>query len=222
MIWSIIRKDLQQHRRNVLIFAAVGTVLSVTGKVVVNHQDLSAGIHRFLFTYITVVIPMELTMWFVGQEKLKETIRVLRLLPVTPAQFVTAKMLAIVLLGEVFFFGSTLIQTAVKAVQEHSFVMPWNMFMFTPIPFLMTAVLVPVYLRFHYKFAGMISLVIYLGLFSVGEALLQVTPTQGVQANAFLSLLGFWAFVAFISTTGWVLARRFYSRTEEVSTLIDD
>jgi ABC-type transport system involved in multi-copper enzyme maturation permease subunit len=108
MIWSIICKDILQHRRSLLIFAAVGLMLSLPGKAVVLNYDLSPTIHRFLFTYITVLTPMELTMWFVGQEKVKETIRVLRLLPITPAQFVTAKMLGIVLLSEAFFFGSTL------------------------------------------------------------------------------------------------------------------
>lgn len=226
MIWTIIAKDLRQHRRSLLIFASVALVLSLSDKVAIGNDDLTPVFHRFLFSYVTILTPMELAMWFVSQEKVKETIHLLRLLPISPGKLMAAKMFGIALISEAFYIGSSLVMMTEHLMRTHTLALPgWDVLLLLPVPILTTSVLTPMYVRFHYKVAGLISLMVYAGFFMVGSVIFEFlfVPSQASSAgNALITAVFLWALAGLSFLGGWFVARLSYGRAEEVGQLIDE
>ncbi len=91
MMLPLLQKDLEQHRKGLLFYAA--SVLLVPFLfAALNHSASPAGFIGSVIGYLGFGGPMLMALWFVGQEKTKGTLRILRTLPISGTQIIGTKM----------------------------------------------------------------------------------------------------------------------------------
>ncbi|MBZ5496728.1 MAG: ABC transporter permease [Acidobacteriia bacterium] len=98
MIRTLFWKDVVQHARGLFGLAASALALPLVFALLTGSGKDSAGYVGFVFGYLGVSAPMMLAQWFIGQEKIKGTFRVLRLLPVSGFRIMITKCLGAMLL----------------------------------------------------------------------------------------------------------------------------
>ncbi len=99
MIWSLFCKDLRQHARPLLGLALSALALPLAFVLLTGTAKDSAGYAGVVFGYLGISSPLMFAQWFVGQEKLKGTFQVLRLLPVSGAGIIATKCICGALLS---------------------------------------------------------------------------------------------------------------------------
>ncbi|MGA2261965.1 MAG: ABC transporter permease [Acidobacteriota bacterium] len=98
MIWILLRKDIVQHARALVALAASALALPLVFALLAGPEKDSAGYVGFVFGYLGISAPMMFAQWFIGQEKIKGTFRVLRLLPVSGTRIIVTKCMGAMLL----------------------------------------------------------------------------------------------------------------------------
>ncbi len=94
MLWTLMRKDLVQHARPLLTFAAAALILPPVFAILSKSEQDGSGYAGIVFGYLGVGAPMLFGQWFIGQEKLKGTFKLLRLLPVSGIKIILTKYLS--------------------------------------------------------------------------------------------------------------------------------
>lgn len=79
--WALICKDLQQNGKAFLLFLASAVALPPVFTLIQKPGSGSSGFIGVVFGYLVLSAPMLFAFWLVGQEKVKGTFRLLRLLP---------------------------------------------------------------------------------------------------------------------------------------------
>jgi hypothetical protein len=93
MFWTMFRKDVVQHFRPLLGLLVSAMVLPLAFALISESRARSAGFAGFIFGFLGVSAPIMMAQWFIGQEKVKGTLRVLRLLPLSLGRIVWMKCL---------------------------------------------------------------------------------------------------------------------------------
>lgn len=119
MLIALLKKDLEQHRKGLFIYA-VSVILVPLVLADLSHATSESGFLGSVVGYIGFGGPMLMALWFVGQEKMKGTLRILRALPISGRQIVVTKMITsslvclglanVVLLGEPSLLSHVLLQ----------------------------------------------------------------------------------------------------------------
>lgn len=91
IIRQLFIKDLEQNQKALALFAISAAGFPAAFYLITSPAGESDFI-GLVFTYIVFGAPALLAFWFVGQEKLKGTFRLLRLLPVPPEHVITTKV----------------------------------------------------------------------------------------------------------------------------------
>ncbi len=109
MIAEIMRKDLEQNRTALAVYAAGAIAFPALAHVFQKSKSVESYL-GLIFGLVILGAPLLFGFWFIGQEKAKGTLRILRILPIPEAKLVMAKLalnlgltavvLAAVLLGD--------------------------------------------------------------------------------------------------------------------------
>jgi ABC-type transport system involved in multi-copper enzyme maturation permease subunit len=224
MIRALILKDLRQHRKSLLALVATALVLSAgasAGAVAGRKMD---GVYGFAFGFLVVAAPIVLTMWFIGHEKVKETIRVLRLLPISPRTLMGAKMIGIVLVIELLLLGALVLTPAlVGLVAGQPLFPPFAVVVgFLALPLLSISVMVPLFIHYDYKIAGQVAFGIFFGASTLLLVVVKQFPDVGQKLAVLFSdasglriaALLLWLFGLLALALGWFVASRIYEWKE--------
>jgi hypothetical protein len=93
MIWNLFWKDTRQHARALLALTSSALTLPLVFALLAGSEGSTAGYSGFVFGYLALSAPILLSHWFIGQEKIKGTLRILRLLPVPMTAIIRTKCL---------------------------------------------------------------------------------------------------------------------------------
>jgi hypothetical protein len=113
VIWNLLCKDIVQHARGLLALAASGLALPLVFVLLSGSEKDSAGYVGFVFGYLGISAPMMFAQWFIGQEKIKGTFRVLRLLPVSGTRIMVTKCLNALLLCLLLINAALILEPAI-------------------------------------------------------------------------------------------------------------
>jgi ABC-type transport system involved in multi-copper enzyme maturation permease subunit len=94
-------KDFEQHAKNLLIFLLSALALPLMFGLIVDESD-GSGYHGVVFGYIVLGAPAIFAFWFIGQEKMKGTMKLLSILPISGREIILTKSLGSALLTAVF------------------------------------------------------------------------------------------------------------------------
>ncbi len=112
MIWALISKDLTQHAKPLLIFTLSCLALPVLSAPFTAGGKDGTGYVGLAFGFLGISAPMLLAQWFIGQEKVKGTFKLLRTLPVSGTRmiltkYVTCTAICLLWINGVLFLGPT-------------------------------------------------------------------------------------------------------------------
>jgi ABC-type transport system involved in multi-copper enzyme maturation permease subunit len=97
-MWRLIIKDFEQHAKNLLIFLLSALALPLMFSLIVDESD-GSGYHGVVFGYIVLGAPAIFAFWFIGQEKMKGTMKLLSILPISGREIILTKSLGSALLS---------------------------------------------------------------------------------------------------------------------------
>lgn len=92
-MWQLALKDLEQHAKALAIFFTSALALPVGFYLVSSPGADNSGFIGVAFGYIVFGAPTLFAFWLVGQEKVKGTMRLLKLLPIPSPRVILAKAL---------------------------------------------------------------------------------------------------------------------------------
>ncbi len=113
MHWTLIRKDIIQHLRPLMVLLASAFALPPAFSLLSRSDGDGAGYAGIVFGFLAIGVPMLFGQWFVGQEKIKGTFRLLRSLPISGTDIILAKYLGSTLLCLFLVNGPLLFEPAV-------------------------------------------------------------------------------------------------------------
>ncbi len=93
-MWPLIKKDFEQHALALVIFALSILVFPFAFAAMTPAGRDPSGFIGLVFGYVIFAGPLLLCLLFIGKEKQKGTLQVLRILPLAPAKIIYAKSLA--------------------------------------------------------------------------------------------------------------------------------
>jgi hypothetical protein len=102
-----------QHARPLLAFVTSALALPPLFAVLTGSDRNGAGYVGVVFGYLGVSAPMFFGQWFIGQEKIKGTFKLLRLLPVSGTRIIFSKYMSSTILCLVLINGILLVEPAV-------------------------------------------------------------------------------------------------------------
>lgn len=91
-MWPLICKDLRQCARPLAVFLLIATLLPI-GALIVSKKFTAEGYLGMLFSLIVMGAPLLFGFWFIGEEKTKGTIRLLKILPIPEGVIVGSKVM---------------------------------------------------------------------------------------------------------------------------------
>jgi ABC-type transport system involved in multi-copper enzyme maturation permease subunit len=107
-MWAIIRKDLEQNRRALLLYGSCALLFPFCF-LLFTHESNPEGFLGMVFSLVVLGAPLIFNFWFVGHEKVKGTLRLLRTLPVSETQIVAAKLILSSVLALLLLNGAILL-----------------------------------------------------------------------------------------------------------------
>lgn len=224
MIWTLILKDIRQHRKPLLILATTALLLSTVTSAGAAAGHQMEGVYGFAFGFLIIAAPVILTTWFVGDEKVKGTIRVLRLLPISSRTLMAAKMLGIILVIESLLLGTmVLVPMVVGMVIGYPLYPTCALVLsFLAMPLLCISVLLPVFVHYEYKIAGQFAFGTFFGISMLLLIVVKKFPDVGQKISIFLShsdglrvlALVLWLCSLASLAVGWFAASRIYEWKE--------
>ncbi len=93
MIFTLIVKDLEQNAKALAVFFLSALLLPLGFHMFSTSDQAGYGYLGVVFGYLAFGAPAMFAFWFVGQEKMKGTFRLLRMLPIEPRRIIGAKAL---------------------------------------------------------------------------------------------------------------------------------
>jgi len=90
---TLIFKDLRQNARGLLFFIGTAILFPTAIYMVTAPGADNRGYVGVIFGFVTFSAPTMFAMWFIGQEKLKGTLRFLKILPISGMGVIVAKSL---------------------------------------------------------------------------------------------------------------------------------
>lgn len=98
-MWGIILKDIEQHAKATSVFILTALILPSAFSIFMSQKDDGSGYLSVVFGYVVVSAPVLFVFWFIGQEKLKGTFKLLSILPISGRRVIWAKSLAAAILS---------------------------------------------------------------------------------------------------------------------------
>ncbi len=98
IMWRLMFKDFEQHAKNLLIFLLSALALPLMFSLIGDESD-GSGYHGVVFGYIVLGAPAIFAFWFIGQEKMKGTMKLLSILPIPGRDIILTKSMASALLS---------------------------------------------------------------------------------------------------------------------------
>jgi hypothetical protein len=93
-MWQLILKDIEQHAKTILVFFLSALILPVGFSLFFSQTQSNAGYLGVVFGYIMLGAPALFAFWFIGQEKMKGTFKLLSILPIPGRKLILIKSLA--------------------------------------------------------------------------------------------------------------------------------
>jgi ABC-type transport system involved in multi-copper enzyme maturation permease subunit len=191
-MWQIVLKDLEQHSRALILFFLSSLALPIGFFLLKPTGADNSGIVGVNVGYLVLSAPMLFAFWLVGQEKLKGTLRLLKILPLSGMRIVTAKALTGLALCALLNLLFLRLSPLILGLLGFHIAFPGReiFFWMCLAAAFFVAVNIAIFTAFDYKIAMQIS---YFGIFGVLAALMTVEkflPRRGV--NVMELLTGAW------------------------------
>jgi hypothetical protein len=93
-MWQLILKDFEQHAKTILVFFLSALILPIAFGLFFSQTENNAGYLGVVFGYIMLGAPALFAFWFIGQEKMKGTFKLLSILPIPGRKLILVKSLA--------------------------------------------------------------------------------------------------------------------------------
>jgi hypothetical protein len=90
---ALVFKDLRQNAKGILFFVSSAIIFPTLFYFLTSARRDNSGFVGVIFGFVTVSGPTLFGIWFIGQEKLKGTYRLLKILPISGVRVITAKSL---------------------------------------------------------------------------------------------------------------------------------
>ncbi len=91
MTWTLMRKDLIQNARPLAFFFVAALLLPLAFTLFTRSEEDGGGYAGTVFGFLALGAPMLFGQWFIGQEKVKGTFRLLRSLPISGTRIIVTK-----------------------------------------------------------------------------------------------------------------------------------
>jgi hypothetical protein len=210
-MWQLVLKDLEQHARALTIFFISALGLPA-GFYLVNPTGAdNSGILGVTFGYMVFGGPTLFAFWLVGQEKMKGTLRLLRLLPISGGRVIAAKSLTIMALCLLINLMALIGVPLLLRLMGYGIEIPgWPIILWMCLAALFFGAMnVAIFTAFDHKIAMQIA---YFGFFLVAVMVMaaeKFLKPRGVDVTLLLaSLWGRWYFPYW----GWSLALAFVAQ----------
>lgn len=92
-MWQLVLKDLEQHKRALAVFFISAMALPTVFYLLKTTGADNSGFVGVTFGYLVCGAPTLFAFWLIGQEKVKGTLRLLKLLPISGWRVIVAKSL---------------------------------------------------------------------------------------------------------------------------------
>ncbi len=191
-MWQMALKDLEQHARALIIFFVSALALP-TGFYLVNSSSAdNSGFVGVVFGYLVFGAPTLFAFWLVGQEKVKGTLRMIKLLPISGMRIIMAKSITslslCLLLNNVTLLGIPLLlrQAGFPISSPDFFVVLWM----NLAAVFIVALNIAIFTAFDHKIAMQVA---YFGVFILVLAVMaveKILPARGM--NITLLLMNSW------------------------------
>jgi hypothetical protein len=161
-MWRLILKDIEQHAKTILIFFLSALILPSAFSLLAADTQDGAGYHGVVFGYLALGAPALFAFWFIGQEKMKGTFKLLRILPIAGRKLILAKAIASALLClSVVNLVAALVPLMIYTLTDYRWFLSWKLiFWLNLITLFLASVDIAVFTLLETKIA---SQAIYLG-----------------------------------------------------------
>src|SRR5262249_62019707 len=92
-MWQLALKDLEQHARALMVFFISALALPTGFYLLKPSGANNSGFVGVVVGYLIFGAPTLFAFWLIGQEKLKGTLRLIKLLPISGMRVITTKSL---------------------------------------------------------------------------------------------------------------------------------
>lgn len=92
-MWQLILKDVEQHTRALTLFFSSAAVVPAGFYLAHPTGADNSGVIGVTFGYMVFGAPTLFSLWLVGQEKMKGTLRLLKILPISGQRIIATKSL---------------------------------------------------------------------------------------------------------------------------------